>query len=61
MILGYDALGNVTSILYPGDTVPLTQTYDELNRLRSINDFAGSATTQGFWYDAAGRLTRMQY
>ncbi|MDP3487722.1 MAG: hypothetical protein Q8S19_07300, partial [Bacillota bacterium] len=61
MTFGYDAVGNVTSILYPGDTVPLTQTYDELNRLRSVNGFAGSATTQGLWYDAAGKLTRVQY
>ncbi|MDP3488474.1 MAG: RHS repeat-associated core domain-containing protein, partial [Bacillota bacterium] len=28
---------------------------------RSVNGFAGSATTQGLWYDAAGKLTRVQY
>jgi len=59
--LGYDAVGNVTSILYPGDTTPLTQVYDELNRLKAVNGFAGTTNTQGLWYDLAGRLTRMQY
>ena len=59
--LGYDAVGNVISILYPGDVTPLTQVYDELNRLKAVNGFAGTTTAQGLWYDLAGRLTRMEY
>ncbi|MDP3486444.1 MAG: RHS repeat-associated core domain-containing protein, partial [Bacillota bacterium] len=59
--LGYDSVGNVTSILYPGDATPLTQVYDELNRLKAVNGFAGTTNSQGLWYDLAGKLTRMQY
>ena len=59
--LGYDAVGNVISILYPGDTTSLTQVYDELNRLKAVNGFAGTTNSQGRWYDLAGRLIRMQY
>ena len=53
-------VGNVTSITYPGGGAPVTQVYDELNRLKAINGFA-DYQGQGFWYDAAGNLTKMQY
>ena len=57
---GYDSVGNVTSISYPDGGAPLTQVYDELNRLKAINGFA-DYKGRGFWYDAAGNLTKMQY
>ncbi|MBS3938335.1 MAG: RHS repeat protein, partial [Peptococcaceae bacterium] len=55
MTFGYDSVGNVTSILYPGDVTPVTQVYDDLNRLSAVNGFTGLS------YDVAGRLTQMAY
>ena len=53
--MGYDQVGNVTSITYPGGVAPVIQVYDELNRLLTVNGFANLS------YDAAGNLTQLAY
>ena len=57
----YDPVGNITGVKYPGESSPLVNVYDELNRLISVNGYAGSVNSQGLWYDANGRLTELQY
>ncbi|MDP3486990.1 MAG: RHS repeat-associated core domain-containing protein, partial [Bacillota bacterium] len=51
----YDTVGNVLSITYPGGGATVTQVYDELNRLMTINGYANLS------YDAAGNLSQMAY
>ena len=57
----YDAVGNRTRLVYPTPSTGsgqagqvVTYTYDEVNRLQEVEDWAGETTTYG--YDGAGRL-----
>lgn len=50
----YDPEGNLSQITYPGETKPVTYTYDGSNRLIQVKDWDGRITT--YTYDAAGRL-----
>jgi RHS repeat-associated protein len=50
----YDPEGNLSQITYPGETKPVTYTYDGSNRLFQVKDWDGRVTT--YTYDAAGRL-----
>ncbi|KAF0193733.1 MAG: Rhs family protein [Bacillota bacterium] len=52
--LAYDQAGNITSITYPGGGA-VTQVYDELNRLMTINGYANLS------YDTAGNLSQLAY
>ncbi|MFL6077227.1 MAG: RHS repeat-associated core domain-containing protein [Mycobacteriales bacterium] len=56
---GYDAAGNQTSIAYPGQSTPVTRTYDADNRLRSVTDWNGNRTS--FTYTADGRPAVTSY
>ncbi|MCX6902459.1 MAG: hypothetical protein NTW03_03035 [Verrucomicrobia bacterium] len=51
---GYDAAGNLTTLVYPGNR-SVSYTYDSLNRLTTVTDWATRQTT--FTYDLANRLT----
>lgn len=55
---GFDALGRVTSLTYPGNRT-LTNRYDALGRLTNQVDWAARQTS--YAYDLAGRLIRRAY
>ncbi len=55
---GFDALGHVTSLTYPGNRI-LTNRYDALGRLTNQVDWAARQTS--YAYDLAGRLIRRAY
>jgi RHS repeat-associated protein len=50
---GYDNNGNKTSITYPGQTTPATQTYDDAERLKTVTDWSGNKTVFGYDNDGA--------
>jgi len=56
---GYDLVGNLTSIKYPGQTSALLRTYDTVNRLASVKDWLGHQTT--LTYDADSNLQTELY
>lgn len=52
---GYDANGNLTSLIYPGGKT-VTYGYDKANRLTTVTDWAYRETS--YDYDANGRLVK---
>lgn len=54
---GYDDNGNRTSILYPGQTTPVAQTFDDAERLATVTDWNGNKTTFGYDGDSALKTT----
>lgn len=52
---GWDATSNLVSITYPGQSVPLTRSFDDAGRLSSATDWSGRATS--FGYDGNGNWT----
>jgi YD repeat-containing protein len=50
----YDAVNNLTNILYSDETPPISMSYDACHRLTQLISGAG---TQSFTYDADGRVT----
>lgn len=56
---GYDNVGNLTSLTYPGQTTPVARGFDAADRLTSVKDFAGASTT--FAYDHDSALTGTTY
>ena len=54
----YDALGNKTSITYPGNH-KVNYTYDGANNLKSVTDWLNQTFT--YTYDGAGRNTKLTY
>ncbi|MFF1830468.1 RHS repeat-associated core domain-containing protein [Paenarthrobacter sp. NPDC058040] len=56
---GYDAAGNLTSLRYPGRSVPVIQTYDDAGHLTTVTDFAGNKTTIA--YTADGQVKSLAY
>ncbi|WP_052457225.1 RHS repeat-associated core domain-containing protein [Streptomyces sp. AcH 505] len=55
---GYDAKGDLTTITPPGPQKPLTYTYDDLGRARTVKDGRGIVTTYG--YDDRDRVVSQQ-
>ncbi|MEK7686213.1 MAG: LamG-like jellyroll fold domain-containing protein [Verrucomicrobiota bacterium] len=58
VLYGYDPLGRVTSVTYPGSKT-LTNIYDPLGRLTNQMDWA--TRQMSYDYDKAGRLIRRAY
>ncbi|HHT9137502.1 MAG TPA: RHS repeat-associated core domain-containing protein [Candidatus Wunengus sp. YC60] len=56
MAYGYDAVGNLTSLTYPGSST-VTYTYNSMNRLTQVTDWAGRQTT--YSYGQSGLLTQV--
>ena len=54
----YDAVGNRVGLMYP-DKVWLNSSYDELNRLSSMQ--LGTNSSYAFEFDAGSRVTRVTY
>ncbi|HUP60761.1 MAG TPA: RHS repeat-associated core domain-containing protein [Thermoanaerobaculia bacterium] len=50
---GYDAVGNLTTITYPGSKT-VTYAFDDANRIASVTDWDSRVTP--YTYDASGRL-----
>ncbi len=55
---GYDSVGNLTSLTYPGNKV-VTYGYDKVDRLISVTDWLSNVTT--YDYDLTGNLTGTTY
>lgn len=51
---GYDASGNITYIVYPGNK-RVHYTYDAMNRLETVTNWLGETAT--YYYDEVGRCT----
>jgi RHS repeat-associated protein len=56
---GWDPTGNLVSLTYPGQTQPVTYSYDAAGRMASVDDWTGNHTT--FGYDADSELTDTTY
>ncbi len=56
---GYDLLGHLTQLVYPGVGQVVTRTYDDAGRTASITDWLGNTTR--FSYDTNGNLTSEAY
>lgn len=56
---GYDQVGNLTAITYPGQTTPVARTFDNADRLATVKDFTSNTTTFGYDHDSA--LTTTTY
>ncbi len=55
---GYDFLGRPTSVTYPGTAPPVTISYDDLNRIRTV--FAENWREVQYLYDVGGRMTKVR-
>ena len=55
---GYDAIGNRTSLIYPGSKT-VNYEYDTLSRLVAVIDWLGNRTE--YSYGNTGNLTRIDY
>ncbi|MEV4598349.1 RHS repeat-associated core domain-containing protein [Amycolatopsis sp. NPDC049253] len=49
---GYDDAGNQNAITYPGQSAAVARAFDPANRLTSVTDTAGNATTFGYTRDS---------
>ncbi|MGD0706224.1 MAG: RHS repeat-associated core domain-containing protein [Trebonia sp.] len=56
---GYDNAGNQTSILYPGQTTAVSQTFDADERLVTVTDPSGNTSTFGYTPD--GQIGTVRY
>jgi RHS repeat-associated protein len=56
---GYDSAGNQTSITYPDEATPVSQTYNGDNQLASVTDWTGNKTK--FGYSPDGTLQTTSY
>jgi RHS repeat-associated protein len=56
---GYDLLGHVTKLGYPGGTSTVNRTYDDAGRLSSVTDWLNNTTR--FGYDANNNLISTNY
>ena len=56
---GYDLKGQLTSLLYPGQTTPVVRHYDNAGRLATVTDWLGNTTT--FAYDQNSNLVGEAY
>jgi RHS repeat-associated protein len=56
---GYDLMGHVTSLLYPGGTGAVIKTYDDAARLASVTDWLKNTTR--FGYDPNSNLVTQTY
>jgi len=56
---GYDLMGRITSIAYPGGIGSVTRTYYDNGSLHSVSDWLGHTTT--FSYDADSNLVGASY
>jgi RHS repeat-associated protein len=56
---GYDLLGHVTQIIYPGGRGAVNRTYDAAGRLVAVSDWLNNTTR--FAYDPNGNLTAQRY
>jgi RHS repeat-associated protein len=54
----YDDVGNRTNLTYPSG-LEMSYTYDELNRLTTINNVPTSKTVASYSYDALSRRTKL--
>jgi RHS repeat-associated protein len=54
---GYDDAGNQTSIAYPDEATPVSQTYNADNQLASVTDWNGNKTTFGYSPDGTLQAT----
>lgn len=60
MTFAYDESGNLTRIVYPDGGIT-DYIYDDMERVKAIDGYLGSASKQGIWYDAASRVTKLCY
>lgn len=56
---GYDDAGNQTAITYPGQATPVTRTFDDAERLKTVKDTNTNQTV--FSYDSDGALKSTAY
>ncbi|TMA03915.1 MAG: hypothetical protein E6J94_10295 [Methanobacteriota archaeon] len=55
---GYDFLGRPTSVTYPGNAPPVSISYDDANRIRTV--FAENGREAQYLYDVGGRMTAVR-